>query len=81
MIDLESLPLRKLQQEAARALTVMEAANNDIYKFNVQAHHNSQNWYKAVIKYYFEKHGGMPSEVGPAKDVKLVMPECTDTTK
>lgn len=81
MIDLDTLPLRKLQQEAARALTVMEAANNDIYKYNVQAHHNSQNWYKAVIRDYHEKHGGMPSEVGPAKEVKLVMLECTDTTK
>lgn len=73
-MNLDDLPLRTLQQEAARALTVMEAANNDIYKYNVQAHHNSQNWYKAVIKDYIERHGGMPSEVGPAKDVKLVMP-------
>jgi len=72
-MDLESLPLRRLQQEAARALTVMEAANNDIYKYNVQAHHNSQNWYKAVIKDYVERYGGMPSEVGPAKEVKLVL--------
>jgi len=80
-MDIDSLPLRRLQQEAARALTVMEAANNDIYKYNVQAHHNSQNWYKAVIKDYVQRHGGMPSEVGPATEVKLVMPECTDTTK
>lgn len=72
-MDLESLPLRRLQQEAARALTVMEAANNDIYKYNVQAHHNSQNWYKAVIKDYVERYGGMPSEIGPAKEVKLVL--------
>jgi hypothetical protein len=73
-MNLDDLPLRTLQQEAARALTVMEAANNDIYKYNVQAHHNSQNWYKAVIKDYIERHGGMPSQVGPAKDVQLVMP-------
>lgn len=72
-MNLDDLPLRTLQQEAARALTVMEAANNDIYKYNVQAHHNSQNWYKAVIKDYIERHGGMPSEVGPAKEVKLVL--------
>lgn len=74
MMNLEDLSLRNLQQEAARALTVMEAANNDIYKYNVQAHHNSQNWYKAVIRHYIEQYGGMPSQVGPAKDVKLVMP-------
>lgn len=73
-MNIDDLPLRTLQQEAARALTVMEAANNDIYKYNVQAHHNSQNWYKAVIKDYIERYGGMPSQVGPATDVKLVMP-------
>lgn len=72
-MNIDELPLRALQQEAARALTVMEAANNDIYKYNVQAHHNSQNWYKAVIRDYVERHGGMPSEVGPAKDVKLIL--------
>jgi hypothetical protein len=72
-MNIDELSLRQLQQEAARALTVMEAANNDIYKYNVQAHHNSQNWYKAVIRDYVERHGGMPSQVGPAKDVKLVM--------
>lgn len=74
MIDLNQLSLRQLQQESSRALTVMEAANNDIYKYNVQAHHNSQNWYKAVIKHYYDIHGGLPSEVGPAKDVKLILP-------
>jgi hypothetical protein len=70
---IENLDLRDLQKEAARALTVMEATNNNIYKYNVQAHHNSQNWYKAVIKDYIEKYGDLPSKVGPAKDIKLVM--------
>ena len=71
MID--NLELRDLQNEAARALTVMEATNNNIYKYNVQAHHNSQNWYKAVIKDYVEKYGDLPSRMGPAKDIKLVI--------
>jgi hypothetical protein len=71
MID--NLELRDLQKEAARALTVMEATNNNIYKYNVQAHHNSQNWYKAVIKDYVEKYGDLPSRIGPAKDIKLVI--------
>jgi hypothetical protein len=71
MID--NLELRDLQKEAARALTVMEATNNNIYKYNVQAHHNSQNWYKAVIKDYVEKYGDLPSRMGPAKDIKLVI--------
>jgi len=72
-MDLETLDLRTLQKEAARALTVMEATNNNIYKYNQQAHHNSQNWYRAVIKDYVEKYGDLPSCIGPAKDIKLVM--------
>lgn len=74
-MEIDEFPLRKLQIEAAKALTVMEAANNDIYKYNVQAHHNSQNWYKAVIKDYVARFGGLPSEVGPAKEVKTIL-EC-----
>jgi len=70
---IEHLELRDLQKEAARALTVMEATNNNIYKYNVQAHHNSQNWYKAVIKDYIEKYGDLPSKIGPAKEIKLVI--------
>lgn len=70
---IENLDLRDLQKEAARALTVMEATNNNIYKYNVQAYHNSQNWYKAVITDYVEKYGDLPSKIGPAKDIKLVM--------
>ena len=73
MMNLEDLSLRNLQQEAARALTVMEAANNDIYKYNVQAHHNSQNWYKAVIKWYVDQYGDLPSRVGPGTSVKIIL--------
>ena len=73
-MNIDLFPLRKLQIEAAKALTVMEAANNDIYKYNVQAYHNSQNWYKAVIKDYIGRYGGLPSEVGPAKDINLILP-------
>jgi hypothetical protein len=51
----------------------MEATNNNIYKFNQQAHHNSQSWYKAVIQWYIEEHGGMPSQVGPGATVKLIL--------
>jgi hypothetical protein len=72
-MNLEEFNLRRLQQEAARALTVMEAANNDIYKYNVQAHHNSQRWYRAVIEDYVQRYGGLPSETGPAKDIKLIL--------
>jgi hypothetical protein len=82
MIDLSTLDLRRLQQESARALMTMEATNNNIYKFNQQAHHNSQNWYKAVIQWYVDQYGDLPSRAGPGLEIKLVMEQqCTDTTK
>ena len=49
---LDNFTLRELQKEAARAITTMPADNNSIHKFNKEAHHNSQLWYKAVIIYY-----------------------------
>lgn len=73
MIDLETFELRELQKEAARALSSMDATNNNIYKFNQQAYHDSQRWYKAVITWYVDEHGDLPSRVGPAKDVKLIL--------
>lgn len=73
MIDLETLDLRTLQKEAARALSAIEATNNNIYKFNQQAYHDSQRWYKAVITWYVEEYGGMPSDVGPGSTVKVLV--------
>jgi hypothetical protein len=73
MIDLESFELRELQKEAARALSSMEATNNNIYKFNQQAYHDSQRWYKAVITWYVDQYGDLPSRVGPGLTIKLVM--------
>lgn len=70
---LDALSTRELQQEAARAISTMPADNNSIHKFNKDAHHNSWMWYKAVIKHYVWEHDGMPSEVGPGKDVKMVL--------
>jgi hypothetical protein len=72
MIDLETFELRKLQTEAARALSSMEATNDNIYKFNQVARHDSHLWYKAVINWYIEQHGGLPSEIGPGSTVKMV---------
>ena len=74
MIDLEKLTLRQLQTESARALVVIGATNNSISGFNKEAHHDSQKWYKAVIKWYISEHGGLPSECGPGTEVNLVMP-------
>lgn len=73
MIEIDKLELRDLQKEAARALSIMEATNNNIYKYNVQAHHDSQNWYKAVIKDYITQYGDLPSKVGPAHSIKLIL--------
>ena len=72
-MDINDLSLRELQKESARALSTMEATNNNIYQFNKKAHHNSQLWYKAVIEWYIEQYGDLPSRAGPGKDVKLVM--------
>lgn len=71
-MDINDFDLRTLQKESARALTAMEATNNNIFKFNQQAHHDSQNWYKAVIKWYIDEYGGLPSEVGPGTKVHLI---------
>lgn len=72
MINLEDFSLRQLQLESARALATMEATNNNIHQFNKQAHHNSQLWYKAVINWYVDQYGGLPSCIGPGKDVQLI---------
>ena len=74
-MDLNSLSLRQMQTEAARAISCIDATNNNIHKFNKVAHHDSQLWYRAVIEWYVTEYGGLPSEVGPGKEVKLVIEE------
>lgn len=71
-MDIDNLSLRELQKESARALSTMQATNNNIWQFNKQAHHDSQQWYKAVINWYIEQYGDLPSRTGPGKDVKLI---------
>ena len=78
-MDINNFSLRKLQTESSRALSAMQATNNNIHQFNKQAHHNSQNWYKAVIEWYVNEYGDIPSRAGPGKDVKLVLGENIDT--
>tara|TARA_B100000809_G_C15094830_1_gene514603 strand:- start:1089 stop:1334 length:246 start_codon:yes stop_codon:yes gene_type:complete len=72
---LDGLSVRELQKEAARAISTMPADNNSIYKFNKVAHHNSHLWYKAVIQFYIEEHGDLPSLIGPGVDIKFVIDE------
>lgn len=69
----QDLSLRQMQTECARALATMQATNNNIHQFNKKAHHNSQLWYKAVIEWYVDQYGGMPSEVGPGVEVDLIL--------
>lgn len=70
---LDDLSIRQLQTESARALSTMQATNNNIHQFNKQAHHNSHNWYKAVIQWYINEYGDLPSKVGPGKEIKMVL--------
>jgi hypothetical protein len=71
-LDISDLTVRQLQTESARALSTIQATNNNIWQFNKQAHHNSHNWYLAVIRWYIDEYGDLPSKTGPGKDVKLV---------
>lgn len=71
-MDTNNLTLRELQTESARALSVMKATNNNLAKFNHTANHNSQNWYRAVIDWYVQEYGDLPSKTGPGKSVELI---------
>ena len=71
-MELSKLTLRELQKESARALSTIQATNNNIWQFNKQAHHDSQNWYRAVISWYIEQYGDLPSKSGPGMDIKLI---------
>ena len=71
-IDLDKMSLRELQKESARALLTQDGTSVGISKYNKKAHHNSQLWYKAVLQDYIDKYGGLPKDVGPAKDIVLL---------
>lgn len=72
MREVDKLPVRELQLLSARALSTMVANNDNIWQFNQQAHHNSHNWYKAVIRWYIDKYDGWPDEIGPGMNIKLI---------
>lgn len=71
-MSVDKLSLRELQTESARALSTMQATNNNIWQFNQNAHHDSQKWYRTVIQWYIDEYGDLPSRVGPGKEVKLL---------
>lgn len=72
MVNLDTLSLRELQTESARALVIDAKGNNELSKFNKAAHHNSELFYKAIIRDYISKWGNLPSITGPGKAVKLL---------
>lgn len=72
-MNLDDMKLRELQRECARAMATMQATNNNIWQFNKKAHHNSQLWYKAVIEWYVNMYGDLPSKISPGKEIKLIM--------
>jgi Leucine-rich repeat (LRR) protein len=72
-LDLNDLTLRELQTESARALSTIEATNNNIWQFNKAAHHDSHKWYKAVIEWYVKEYGDLPSKTGPGSKVGLIL--------
>ena len=74
-MNLEHLTVRQLQTESARALTAIEATNNNIWQFNKAAHHDSHKWYRTVIEWYVNEYGDLPSLTGPGQHVKLILEE------
>lgn len=71
---LDELTVRQLQKEAARVLASAGGlGNHDLVRFNKMANHDSHGWYKAVIGWYIEQHGGLPSQTGPGASVKLLL--------
>lgn len=74
MIDVKSLDVRTLQKESARVLASGAGfSSHDLTRFNQAAHHDSHAWYRAVVQWYVDQHGGLPSQVGPGQTVKLIM--------
>jgi hypothetical protein len=71
-MNINDLTLRQLQLEAARVISTMPATNDNIHKFNKASRHNSQGWYVAAIEWYIEQYGGLPSEIGPGRDIKFI---------
>jgi len=72
-IELSILTARQLQEESARVLASGDGFDNgELVKFNKLANHDSHAWYRAVIAWYVEQYGNLPSLTGPGKTVKLL---------
>ena len=67
---LDTYETRELQLEAARVVSSHPATNKWIRNFN--ANHDSRDFYRKVVEWYINEYGGLPSDVGPGKNVKLL---------
>lgn len=75
MIDLSALTTRQLQKESALALAADKPSSNELSRLGKTVHHDSHQFYRAVIADYIERYGGLPSEIGPASSIKLLFPD------
>ena len=72
MID--SLDLRTLQKESARALFVMQNADNlSLSEINQKVDHDSTIFYKKVLEKYVEIYGDLPSNTELGKKINLIL--------
>ena len=72
MID--SLYLRTLQNESARALIVMQNADNlSLSEINQKVSHDSTIFYKKVLEKYVELFGDLPSKTTEGQKINLIM--------
>tara|TARA_B100001094_G_scaffold68014_1_gene64307 strand:+ start:795 stop:1766 length:972 start_codon:yes stop_codon:yes gene_type:complete len=69
-----NLDLRTLQKESARALVVMQNADNlSLSEINQKVNHDSTLFYKKVLEKYIELFGDLPSNTKEGKEVNLIM--------
>jgi len=73
-IDIDALTVRQLQTESVRALSCDKGFDNhDLVQFNKLVHHDSHEWYRAVIAWYVDQYSDLPSRAGPGVHVKLLI--------
>lgn len=71
-MNLDDLTARELQKESARALAIWKPGNNELKQMTGHVHWDSQEFYKAIIRRYIDEYGGLPSEIGPGAEIKLL---------
>ena len=75
MIDLDNLPLRKLQIESSIALQVLQNADNlSLSSINRKVDHDSTIFYKQVLEVFVKEYGDIPTNTEVGKKVKLIYP-------